>query len=157
MEQTDKFTAEEKTILKNIDSKYHWITRDSNDEKGNLWIFMDKPHKYNGYWDNYTDGGILFLPFKNIFKNIKWEDDEPTYIKYNNILDDEEKRFIKKYIIENPAYRNKGVVIYFTALLFYILYYFTPHSSYEKALHGVSMFYLNKFTFPLIKHLIALI
>ena len=108
MEQTDKFTAEEKIILKNIDSKYHWITRDSNDGKGNLWIFRDKPHKYNGYWDNYTDGGILFLPFKNIFKNIKWEDDEPTYIKYNNILDDEEKRFIKKYIIENPAYRNKG-------------------------------------------------
>ena len=108
MKQTDKFTAEEKIILKNIDSKYHWITRDSNNEKGNLWIFMDKPHKYNGYWDNYTDGGILFLPFKNIFKNIKWEDDEPTYIKYNNILDDEEKRFIKKYIIKNPAYRNKG-------------------------------------------------
>ena len=110
MEQTDKFTAEEKTILKNIDSKYHWITRDSNDEKGkgNLWLFMDKPHKYNNYWDNYTDGGTLFLPFKNIFKNIKWEDDEPTYIKYNNILDDEEKRFIKKYIIENPAYRNKS-------------------------------------------------
>lgn len=108
MEQTDKFTAEEKTILKNIDSKYHWITRDSNGEKGNLWLFRDKPHKYNGYWDNYTDGGTLFLPFKNIFKNIKWEDDEPTYIKYNNILDDEEKRFIKKYIIENPAYRNKG-------------------------------------------------
>lgn len=50
MEQTDKFTAEEKIILKNIDSKYHWITRDSNNEKGNLWIFMDKPHKYNGYW-----------------------------------------------------------------------------------------------------------
>lgn len=109
MEQTDKFKAEEKIILKNIDSKYHWITRDSNDDgKGNLWLFMDKPHKYNGYWDNYTDGGILFLPFKNIFKNIKWEDDEPTYIKYNNILDDEEKRFIKKYVIENPAYRNKG-------------------------------------------------
>ena len=108
MEQTDKFTAEEKIILKNIDSKYHWITRDSNDEKGNLWLFRDKPHKYNGYWDNYTDGGTLFLPFKNIFKNIKWEDDEPTYIKYNNILDDEEKRFIKKYIIENPAYRNKS-------------------------------------------------
>ena len=109
MEQTDKFTAEEKIILKNIDSKYHWITRDSNDGKeGDIWLFRDKPHKYNGYWDNYTDGGILFLPFKNIFKNIKWEDDEPTYIKYNNILDDEEKRFIKKYIIENPAYRNKG-------------------------------------------------
>lgn len=108
MEQTDKFTAEEKAILKNIDSKYHWIARDSNDKKGNLWIFMDKPHKYDGYWDNYTDGGILFLPFKNIFKNIKWEDDEPTYIKYNNILDDEEKRFIKKYVIKNPAYRNKG-------------------------------------------------
>lgn len=108
MEQTDKFTAEEKIILKNIDSKYHWITRDSNGEKGNLWLFRDKPHKYNDYWDNYTDGGTLFLPFKNIFKNIKWEDDEPTYIKYNNILDDEEKRFIKKYIIENPAYRNKG-------------------------------------------------
>lgn len=109
MEQTDKFTAEEKIILKNIDSKYHWITRDSNDGKeGDIWLFRDKPHKYNGYWDNYTDGGILFLPFKNIFKNIKWEDDEPTYIKYNNILDDEEKRFIKKYVVENPAYRNKG-------------------------------------------------
>ena len=38
-----------------------------------------------------------------------------------------------------------------------VLYYFTPHSSYEKALQGASMFYLNKFTFSLIKHLVVLI
>lgn len=79
-------TFVEITILNYLENRTHfkWIARDQDNS---LCIFENMPckEKTDGYvyWtrsDNGTDCGLL-NPFKNLFKFIKWEDEEPTLIK----------------------------------------------------------------------------
>ena len=73
-----QFTDDELCILRNIDKKYKWITRD---ESGNLCIFVLKPNKNEEIWDNVIHSGFIELGcFNNLFNSINWEDDEPIFI-----------------------------------------------------------------------------
>lgn len=67
------FTEDEKAILRNIDEDYKYITRDSF---GDLELFMEEPSKRNNYWGSSCDNEFFDI-FNNIFKCIKWEDEEP--------------------------------------------------------------------------------
>ena len=67
------FTEEEKAILRNVDEDYKYITRDSF---GGLELFVEEPSKENNYWDCYCDNAFFDM-FSNIFKCIKWTDEEP--------------------------------------------------------------------------------
>lgn len=103
-----KFTDDEKIIARNIDKEYKWIARDKN---GTLCAYSLNPTKREelGEWvyDNYIRVSDLFG--LELFKSIKWEDDEPTLIEdiYNTpILDDIEREYLKavlkpfRYVIE---------------------------------------------------------
>lgn len=82
-------TFVEITILNYLANRTHfkWIARDQD---GCLCVFENKPCKEETndnigyvYWtrsDNESDFGSLD-PFNNLFKFIKWEDEEPTLIK----------------------------------------------------------------------------
>lgn len=72
-----KLTEDEKVILRNVDKDYKWIARAKN---GQLDVFGTKPYKDIEYWENELD--FYTLPFRNLFKFIKWEDDEPYLIEY---------------------------------------------------------------------------
>ena len=74
-------TKEEYIILKSFDDdlKDRYIVRDNNGELG---IFNEKPYKHKlGFWglsdyDHISD----FYYFHNIFKTIRYEDEEPKKI-----------------------------------------------------------------------------
>lgn len=83
-------TFVEITILNYLENCTHfkWIARDQD---GCLCVYKDKPHKEKTddnigyvYWNrsDIKPNDIEFLgPFENLFKFIKWEDEEPTLIK----------------------------------------------------------------------------
>ena len=79
-----EFTDDELCVLKNIDKKYKWITRDKVDRDeydnyGNLNIYLGKPNKSTVSWlpsDEYCE----FHAYNHLFQSIKWEDNEPVYI-----------------------------------------------------------------------------
>ena len=85
-----KLTPVEKTILDNVDKEYNWIARDRCEILGNIIkVFKNKPRKFvdsengfngdGGYWTDEEEYG--WFPFKEKFKFIKWEDQEPYNIK----------------------------------------------------------------------------
>ena len=69
-------TEDEKTILRNIDKDYKWIARDKD---GTLGFHYVKPHKEAYFWSS-LEANYLSDLFPNLFKFIKWEDDEPYLI-----------------------------------------------------------------------------
>ena len=79
-----QFTDDELCILRNIDKKYKWITRDKVDRDeydnyGNLNIYLGKPNKSTVSWlpsDEYCE----FHAYNHLFQSIKWEDEEPVRI-----------------------------------------------------------------------------
>ena len=98
-----KFTGDEKIIARNIDKKFEWMARD---ESGSLFVYKNKPIKRtnNGVWVNMSFKlfQISDLFDRELFKAIKWEDDEPTRISdiYNpQIIDNVEKREIQINIV----------------------------------------------------------
>lgn len=64
---------------------YEWIARD---EDGGLYVYVSRPEKRDDYWDNKHHLGDLgpigganpLRPFNDMFKFIKWEDEEPYSI-----------------------------------------------------------------------------
>ena len=73
-----QFTDDELCILRNINKKYNWISRDKN---GDLTLFVEKPTRYDNYWDNNSPCVIeMNITFTHLFNSIKWEDEEPVYI-----------------------------------------------------------------------------
>lgn len=73
-----EFTDDELCVLKNIDKKYKWITRDKS---GNLCIFDEKPNKNEEIWDNVIRSDFIELNcYNSLFNSIQWEDNEPVYI-----------------------------------------------------------------------------
>lgn len=95
-----KYTEDEKIIAKSIDKKYKWLAREKN---GSLFALSAMPIKKenSGFWydGEYADFIAVSALFgQELFKSIKWEDDEPTRISdiYNpQILDDAERECLK--------------------------------------------------------------
>ena len=69
------FTEEEKMVLMNINSKYKYIARDCNNK---LYIYEYKPEKFEICW-SISDFRFKLLGnlFGDMFKCIKWTDEEP--------------------------------------------------------------------------------
>ena len=78
-----KLTEDEKVILRNLPKEYKWIVRD---HIGYLWIFENKPTSNIFGWFYSTASN---LSFPNLFKFIKYEDEEPYSIE--ELLKGEEK------------------------------------------------------------------
>lgn len=95
------FTEDEKIIARNIDKKFEWMARDKN---GTLFFYSFRPVKKEEIkkWGNnsreYAEYVSTILFNRELFKSIKWEDDEPTRISdiYNpQILDEAEREYLK--------------------------------------------------------------
>lgn len=95
----EEFSEDEKIIARNIDQKYKWIARDKS---GSLHVYSLKPVKREcvKMWGNSSSEivrvNVLFN--KELFRTIKWKDDEPTLIRdiYDpQILDDVERKYLK--------------------------------------------------------------
>ena len=76
-----EFTDDELCILRNIDKKYKWITRDKS---GLICTFVPKPKKtekfWAGGWSDDASYASLVAIKNSLFIEIKWEDEEPVYI-----------------------------------------------------------------------------
>lgn len=70
-------TEQEKVVLQSIDSEFKYIARDKN---GFLYLYVDEPTKQEKSWYPETDYSDL-CAFNHLFKNISWEDEEPTLIE----------------------------------------------------------------------------
>ncbi len=81
-ERKPELSEAERIIIENVDKKYKWIARDGYIEKEGtqqeLGLFENKPKKKNDYWQFGAD--YARFTFSNLFKMIKWEDEEPTLI-----------------------------------------------------------------------------
>ena len=80
-----QFTDEESCILRNIDKKYKWITRDKVDRDeydnyGNLNIYLGKPNNKSTVSWLPSDIYCEFHGYNHLFQSIQWEDEEPIYI-----------------------------------------------------------------------------
>lgn len=76
-------TDDEYIILKNLDSMWKYIARDK-DEDNDLYIYDSKPKKHTditffNVW--FASGEYRRFPYVNLFKFIKYEDEEPYLIK----------------------------------------------------------------------------
>lgn len=73
-----KLSRLEYEILKlAINKSCEYIARDPD---GQLFVFMEKPHKGESFWK--TDGYYYLLEmFSVLFQFVKWEDSTPTLIK----------------------------------------------------------------------------
>ena len=71
----------EAVILSFLPTKWRWLVRDKN---GDLVLFARKPRKKQsrGFWvlqdPKYSDR--IELPYRQMFKSIRWSDEEPTNI-----------------------------------------------------------------------------
>ena len=56
----------------------------ARDRDGKLWLyFNEKPFKALTYWSNGTDDG--FCETSEDLPSVKWEDNEPTEVEYDDI------------------------------------------------------------------------
>ena len=80
-ERKPELSEAERIILENADKKYKYIARDGYIEeegmRAELGLFEDKPIKINDYWSGTNCANFTF---SNLFKMVKWEDEEPTLI-----------------------------------------------------------------------------
>ena len=79
-ERKPELSEAERVILENVDKKYKYIAKD---EGGNLFIYSSsKIEKFMSEWCYNDDKGVhfSFAFFNNLFKMVKWEDEEPTLI-----------------------------------------------------------------------------
>lgn len=88
-ERKPELSEAERVILENVDKKYKYIARDGYiEEEGmqaELGLFENKPKRMNDYW---AGTGCASFTFSNLFKMVKWEDEEPTLIA--DLLDKDE-------------------------------------------------------------------
>ena len=79
-ERKPELSDVERVILENADKKYKWIARD---EGGNLFIYSSSEiEKFINEWCYYNDNGThhSFAIFNDLFKMVRWGDEEPTLI-----------------------------------------------------------------------------
>ena len=69
-----EFTEEEKAILIALPNA-NWIARDSD---GEVYIYTDKPEKYNSCWVVTGESFCVSMFCNAKFESVKWEDSEPT-------------------------------------------------------------------------------
>lgn len=69
---------DELIILKNIDPTFKYIARD---EDGELFLYDIKPAKSYGQWWVKGCKSCDFRCYNHLFKDISWEDEEPTLIE----------------------------------------------------------------------------
>ena len=76
--ETVKLSRLEYEILKfAINKNFEYIARDYD---GQLYVFMEKPHKGESFWK--IDGYYYLLEmFSVLFQFVKWEDEEPTSVE----------------------------------------------------------------------------
>lgn len=107
-----EFSEDEKIIARSIDQKYKWIARDKS---GSLYVYSLKPVKREcvKMWGNSSSEiacvNVLFN--KELFRTIKWEDDEPTLIRdiYDpQILDGVERNYLK--MVLRPFHKKVNYV-----------------------------------------------
>ena len=128
-----KYTEDEKIIAKSIDKKYKWMAREKN---GSLFALSAMPIKKenSGFWydGEYADFIAVSALFgQELFKSIKWEDDEPTRISdiYNpQILDEAERKYLTAVLKPLPKvlYIKKRL---YTAYMCYIYVMFAKEES----------------------------
>lgn len=70
----EKFTEDEKAILRHLPEQYKYIARDKDNV---LEIYTEKPYKNYEWW--ISEKGCVFhiVIYEHIFKSIQWEDAEP--------------------------------------------------------------------------------
>lgn len=75
-----KLSEAERVILENLDKKYEWIARDSDNE---ICVYEEKPRKTDAdNWDTTISLEYESLSaFNHLFQFVKWEDKEPYNIK----------------------------------------------------------------------------
>lgn len=136
-----EFSEDEKIIARNIHKGYKWMVRDKN---GGLFAYTFKPIKKEktGIWDDKPHYCVSALFGQELFRAIKWEDDEPTRISdiYDpQILDDAEREYLGTVL--KPF--HKKVV--------YVAKYRVPSASgkdgYSKEQLSIA-FYSGGFVFP---------
>lgn len=80
-ERKPELSEAERVILENVDKKYKWIARDGYIEeegmRAELGLFEHMPIRMNDYW---SGTNCASFTFSNLFKMVKWEDEEPTLI-----------------------------------------------------------------------------
>ena len=67
----------EAIILSHLPTKWKWIARDQN---GDIYIFTRKPYKGKHYWTTGSVPDNHMFPYRNMFKCIKWSDEDPVNI-----------------------------------------------------------------------------
>lgn len=141
-----EFSEDEKTIARNIDKRYKWMARDKD---GILCVYPTIPVKEEdatGWSTGFYDVcRVDFLLSRELFKPIKWEDDEPTRIRdiYDpQILNDTEREYLTAVLEPLPKVRNiykvkdPSVIKEFLMVTFYNgetmpFPYFKPRTMYK--------------------------
>lgn len=65
----------ERIILMNLNAKYKYVARDRD---GGIYLYTEKPYKEGMSWHSWGD--VADLQFPDLFKFVKWEDEEPYSI-----------------------------------------------------------------------------
>lgn len=73
-----ELTPNEAIILSFLPMKWKWITRD-NDRRLCLWTKKPYKEEKRNHWMG-TSGDVVFFPYTNLFKMVKWGDSKPTNI-----------------------------------------------------------------------------
>lgn len=74
--EREAITEQEKEFLKMISTEFKYIARN---EDGSLYLYRKKPIKGSYMWFEIQQSFFSWLN-KNMFKGIRWEDDEPFCI-----------------------------------------------------------------------------
>lgn len=94
----NKYNDIEIETAKNLlEHDFMWIVRNKN---GKLFAHFAKPSKVNDFWAS-VGFGTCVCNYVPIFQNVKFEDSEPVSLEaivHPQVLDDEEKRYLKGVI-----------------------------------------------------------
>lgn len=72
-----KINQEEYEVLKGLDGRWKWITRDRVTE---LWVYTEKPYRKGYRWGSAGHFNLLPHRSKYLFQFIQWKDEEPYNI-----------------------------------------------------------------------------
>ena len=76
-QELPKLSTTDRVILENLDKQYKWIARDKSEQ---LFAYYRKPNKYTTHW-RVVEVIVTGLGFPNLFKFVKWEDEQPYNIE----------------------------------------------------------------------------
>ncbi len=76
-QELPKLSSAERVILDNLDKQYKWIARDESEK---LFAYYRIPNKDTTFWRP-ADIQLTELVFPNLFKFVKWEDEQPYNIE----------------------------------------------------------------------------